>query len=223
MKKIASYISAYALLACVFASEAFAASDHHGLEHVGDVLHELDQDLMHAEHIDAAHHGSSGLPQFDPSSYPGQLFWLAIVFLVLYVVFARNILPALSSTIESRREHIQSDLETAEKMKEDAESVQAAYEEALNEATSKASDLMMSTEQKVKDKAQKKLAALQSKSLEKIQETEASIEEAKAKSMLEMNNIAAEVASKAAEKIVGVNVDEKKAKSIINNISKKAA
>ncbi|MCB1531289.1 MAG: hypothetical protein KDJ35_00310 [Alphaproteobacteria bacterium] len=216
------------------AGEAFAETTHIIDEHLEGEMenafevipsHPVDgaPDMAHAAHgaAEAAH--SAGLPQLDPTWYPSQIFWLAITFLVLYTLFSRSILPALSSTIESRREHIQNDLDTARKMKEEAEQVHAAYEEALNEARDKATEFMTTAEAKIKAKATKKLDDLREKSAQQTQEAEAALEKAKTKALKEMDAIAAEVASQAAKKIVGIDTDIKQAKSVIDNINKKAA
>lgn len=244
MKKSLYKYSALASVAIYSIQEALAAdSSNHGVAHdhsdhgmpdiesiedVQDIHDAIDYVREGHEHaVDAAHHAgehaSSGLPQFDPSTYPSQLFWLAITFIVLYIVFSKSVLPALGSTIESRRDHIQSDLDTAKQMKDEAEKVHAAYEEALIEARTQASALMLKSEEKIKAKAAKKLDSLREKSLEQTQKAEVELEKAKAEAMKDMDAIAAEVASKAAEKIVGVSTDIKKAKSVVDNINKKAA
>ena len=139
------------------------------------------------------------------------------------MIFSKSVLPAISSTLETRREHIESDLDTARDMKEEAEKVHAAYDEILNEARAKSASLMNGAEEKIKQKAAKKLNSLREKAAEKTQSAEAEIEKARKAAMKDMDAIAAEVASQAAEKIVGISTDIKDAKSVIANINKKAA
>lgn len=167
--------------------------------------------------------GGGGLPQLDPTWYPSQLFWLVLIFVVLYLLFSKSILPALSGTIESRREHIQGDLDTAKQMKDEAEKVHTAYEEVLQEARNKASELLVNSENQIKAKAAEKLESLREKAAKQTQDAEAEIEKAKKAAMKEMDGIAAEIASKAAEKIVGISTDIKQAKSVIDNINNKKA
>lgn len=215
-----------ASVAVFTAAEAIAAhAEHHGEAISGHVNAAVDHVVDAAHHGDAhgADHGSAGLPQFDPSTYPSQLFWLTITFLVLYIFFAKSVLPSLGSTIESRRDHIQNDLDTAKTMKDEAEKVQAAYEEALTESRNEASALMAQSEEKIKAKAAKKLDTLRQKAADKMQDAESKIEKAKTEALKDMDAIAAEVASEAAEKIVGIKADIKKAKTVIDNINKKAA
>jgi len=41
----------------------------------------------------AAGHGSGGLPQFDPSWWPGQMVWMLIIFGVMFFLFAKVFVP----------------------------------------------------------------------------------------------------------------------------------
>lgn len=210
MKCIRSIIGFKVSLALFYASEALAAGGH-------------GHDSAHG-HADAHHAESAGgLPQLDPTWFPSQLFWLVATFAFLYILFSKTILPALSSTIETRREQIDGDLHTAREMKEEAERVHEAYEEALEEARNKAQESMLKAEAKIKEKAAKKLDTLREKSAKDTEKAEAAITKAKKAALKEMDAIAAEVASNAAEKIVGISADIKQAKTVVANINKKAA
>ena len=182
----------------------------HGAEHVD-------------EHTGAAHHASSGLPQMDPTWFPSQIFWLGLTFLCLYVIFSRKILPEISGTLETRRVQIQEDLDSAQRLKDEAEEVHLAYEEILDGARKKASELFLKTEENIKEKTNKKLEEFREYAASENAETEAMIEKSKAKAMTDMHSIAAEVAALAAKKIVGVSTDLDQAKSLVKNIDKKAA
>lgn len=62
--------------------------------------------VIDLEHPQEEHHASAGLPQMDTAWFPSQIFWLAITFGFLYVVFSKKVLPGISSTLESRRNQI---------------------------------------------------------------------------------------------------------------------
>lgn len=186
------------------------AVDGHGAEHAVD-------------HTDAAHGAAPGLPQMDPTWFPSQIFWLAVTFLCLYIIFARKILPEISSTLETRRVQIDGDLETAQEMKNEAEKVHQAYDEILDGARKKSSELFVKADESIKKKANKKLDAFRERSASENADTEKLIEDAKKEAMSDMHSIAAEIASVAAEKIVGISTDLDKAKDLVKNIDRKAA
>src|SRR5665213_3451221 len=71
------------------------------------------------------------MPQLDYATFPPQLIWLAITFVILYVLMSRIALPKVGGIIVARRNKIDGDLEKASAMKTEAEAVIAAYERAL--------------------------------------------------------------------------------------------
>src|SRR5215472_450614 len=78
------------------------------------------------------------MPQLDLATFPPQLIWLAITFLVLYVLMAKLGLPRIDRALKARRTRIEDDLDKARQMKAEAEAVIAAYERALAEARQQA-------------------------------------------------------------------------------------
>ena len=60
------------------------ASNSHDAGHgAADAAHGAADAAHHA--ADAAH-GSGGMPQLDTTSYPSQIFWLAVSFAILFLV-----------------------------------------------------------------------------------------------------------------------------------------
>lgn len=177
---------------------------------------------------DAAAHGhdaaasSGGLPQFDPTWFPSQIFWLAVAFFVMYLFFSKKTLPEISSVIENRRNHIRSDLDMAEKLTADAEAVQTAYENGLQSARDQAHQAVLDVETTMKDRGAQEYEAFRKRSENDIQAAERRIETAKNAAMDDMNTIAAEVAAEAVKKIIGTNMDVQKAKAIVVSLTGKA-
>src|SRR3546814_6583460 len=82
--------------------------------------------------------GRRRMPQFDPSTYPTQPFWLLLTFVPLYLVVWRVALPRITDVRQSRQGKIEADLEKAPALQGEAEMVLAAYEKGLADATSSA-------------------------------------------------------------------------------------
>lgn len=189
----------------------FAASEGHG-----DTGH----GSGHGGAADAHHEGSSsGLPQLDVSTYPSQLFWLFVTFAILYVIFSMKTLPEISSTLEGRQEHIKSELDQAERSKAQAESAQRAYEGNLEQARVSAGKEMGNVQNDILKKSENAYKKFLEKSESDIKAMEKELEKMKLNAMDEMNTIAAELASEAAQKIVGINTDVKKVKSVVEALS----
>ncbi|MES2729569.1 MAG: hypothetical protein V4621_05670 [Pseudomonadota bacterium] len=81
---------------------------------------------------------SGGLPQFDPTWYASQVFWLVITFAIMFVVFAGLILPRISATMTARRQKLESDLQQAEAMAQQAATAQDAAQKSAQQAQNEA-------------------------------------------------------------------------------------
>lgn len=162
----------------------------------------------------------AGLPQMDPTWFASQVFWLLIVFSFLYIVFGRSVLPNLSTTLKTRRELVEGDLETAKSMKEKAENVHQAYEEILDEARNEASNVFSATEAKIKENFDKQLEVLRADYIKQTQATEKKLEKATQEAMAEIDGVVAELAAEATKKIIGLSADKKTVTAIISNMNK---
>ena len=182
----------------------------HGAEQAGD-------------YAAGAGKASAGLPQMDAAWFPSQIFWLGVTFLCMYVVFARKILPEISSTLESRRRHIEEDLDTAQDMKEQAEKVHQAYDEILDTARRKSTDIFARADQAVKRKADQRLDEFRDRAAQENAALEKLIAQAKAAARPEMHEVAAEITVAITEKIAGIAADPDQAKNLIGNIDRQAA
>ena len=200
-------IMAYTFCALAFGVQAAFAADPHA-----EPLH----DIEHAE-------SGGGLPQFNPETFPTQVFWLAVTFVILYAVFSSRILPDISGILENRRVHIESDLETADRLRKEADSVQAAYETNLDHARNESKRLVNDVHATMKSRTEAQINSLRQKADHDMQALEARLQSAKSDAMEQMTTIAAEVASEAAAKIVGTPADLDHAKSVVQSINKREA
>lgn len=165
---------------------------------------------------------TGGMPQFDPTWFVSQIFWLAVFFFIMYAFFSRKTLPDISGVIKDRQERIKSDMETAERQTAEARSVQKSYEESLQNARDESSKILKEAEDGIKQKTAREMSEFRKRADEKISQTEERIQKAQDDIMDDMNEIAAEITKEAAEKIVGISTDPKNTKSVIEDLSKKA-
>ena len=90
-----------------------------------------------------------GFPPFDTTTFPSQFFWLVVTFAFLFVVMWRLAGPKINAAITTRRGAINGAIAEAGKARADAETAQAAYEQALAGARSRANALAEETRAKL--------------------------------------------------------------------------
>ncbi len=176
------------------------------------------EDPVHA----SEEHGEGGLPQLNISTYPSQIFWLLVSFAVLYIAFSKNILPTIGGVVDARDGMIKGNLNEAERMRNQAEDVRLSYEKNLEMARANAIKAVQDVEIAAKKKATEQAESFRKKADEGVKDAEARVNAQKDIAMGDMKNVAAEVASIAAEKITGVGADIQKAKAIVDSIADKA-
>lgn len=118
---------------------------------------------------------ASGLPQFDPSSWPSQLFWLAFFFGALYWLMAGYFLPRIGGTIEERRDRIADDLDQAAEFRQRAEDAEKTYNQGLADATAKAQAIAAETREALSEETAELAAEAGEKSAASLAEAEARI------------------------------------------------
>lgn len=173
---------------------------HDAASHGENVLHE---EVGHA----TEEHGGGGLPQMDVSTYPSQLFWLALTFLFLYVMMSRIVLPRIGQVIEERRDRIAADLDRAAELKEQSEAALAEYETALAEARAKAQKLAQETRDRLAEEADAEKTALEAELAKKLEAAEAKIAETKEKALASIRDVANDTAAAVVSRILGEDVD----------------
>lgn len=155
------------------------------------------------------------MPQLDPSSYPSQLFWLAVTFIPLFIILWKAALPKIGAALEARRAHIEADLDAAARLKDDASKALAEYEEALASAHEKARGELRKVADEMAAEAAKRHAELGAKLATQVKGAEARIAAAKDAALANIRTVASETAAAAAERLIGIDVEETAAEKAV--------
>jgi len=150
--------------------------------------------------------GEPGLPQLDPAGFMPQLIWLAITFVVLYLIMSRVALPRIASVLDERERQVQSDIERAEKLKAEAEEALAAYERTMSEARAAAQVELRQATQAMASEAAARESALGAKLAQQSEAAERSIAAAKQAAVADLRKMAGEIAGAVAGRLAGVQV-----------------
>ncbi len=163
------------------------------------------------------------MPQFDPSTFSSQIFWLIISFIGLYLIVARFAIPRIGDILEQRARVVQDDLDRAESLKAEAEQALANYEAAMAEARGQARALMYKVQQEAKAAAEARNKAIGEELTAQIGEAERRIAAARDAAMFSLSSIAAEAAQDAAARIAGIDVSKGDADSAVGAAMKESA
>ena len=151
----------------------------------------------------AAEHASGGLPQFDPAYWPGQIVWLLVIFVALYVVLAKVLLPKVSGTIATREATIGGDIAEARRLKDEAEAQAAAAAADLAEARKRSQKLASEAKAKAHAEAAVSQASEEDRLAAQLATAEAGIAAAREQAMGNVRGIASETAEAIVEKLTG--------------------
>jgi F-type H+-transporting ATPase subunit b len=161
-----------------------------------------------------AEHSKAFAP-LDPNTFPSQLLWLAITFVLLYVLARRLMLPHVGAVIEERRNRIKGDIALAEELKLDTQAALGRYTQALADARSHAGEIASDVRQKVRLEVEKERAKIEAEIEVRISEAEQRIAMAKAKALASVGEIASEVASAIVSKLIDEEVTTDEVKSAL--------
>ncbi|MBU2580616.1 MAG: F0F1 ATP synthase subunit B [Alphaproteobacteria bacterium] len=151
-------------------------------------------------------HGGSTFPPFNSETFAPQLVWLVLTFTLLYVLMSRLVLPRIGEIIDERRERIQRDLDTAERLKTDTDKAIANYEKAFADARANAGSIARETREKLDQKVSARQAAADADNSAQIAAAEKSIQETRSKALANVNEIAAEVAGAVIKQLINTDV-----------------
>ncbi|TAK99181.1 MAG: F0F1 ATP synthase subunit B' [Rhodospirillaceae bacterium] len=147
------------------------------------------------------------MPQFDPTTFPSQIFWLAVSFIALYWVVARLAIPRVGEVIEQRARLVQEDIDRATTLKAETDHAIAAYEQAMADARAQAQDHIRGIALEIRAVADKKTAEVTATVNAQITDAEVRIAKAKTDALAGMRTMAAETARDVVGKLAALAPD----------------
>lgn len=157
-----------------------------------------------AAHTEVPSEGhKAGFPPFQRDTFASQLVWLAITFVVLYLLVARFALPRVDGIFAARRERVESDVAKARGLREEADAALAAYEKALADAHGRGQSIASETHSRLTAEGETRRKALEGELNAKLAEAEKAIAATKQSAMSNVRGIAAEAAAAIVERLIG--------------------
>ena len=158
------------------------------------------------------------MPQLDFATYPQQLVWLAITFIVLYLLMSKLGLPRVRSVIDARRKRIDDDLARAEEIKNQAEAAMAAYQRTLADARAQAQTTIRERTERFAAEAAEQQRQLAEALKKQTSEAEQQIIAAKDRAFSDIRTVAVDVARSITEKLTGAAAEQGKLGSAVDRV-----
>ena len=147
------------------------------------------------------------MPQFEPSSFASQIFWLVVCFAVVFLFAWRIALPRISATIDNRHQRIDGDIARAEELASEAEEVLAAYEAELAKARASAQEQLHLAAEAATAETDKRNAVLTEKLSAEASAAHTRIDDALQAAAANVNELVEDIAGQAVERLIGVRPD----------------
>ena len=158
------------------------------------------------------------MPQFDPAVWVPQLIWLAITFVVLYLLMSRVALPRVSEVLEEREVRINESLRKAERLRLNAEDAIASYEKTIADVRAKAAEEVRAAREEAAAESAKRNAELNERLTAQINAAEQRINLARKAAIAGLRDVAVTVSGAAIERLIGQQVDEKSLTSVVDSV-----
>lgn len=147
--------------------------------------------------------GHGGFPPFQSETFASQLVWLAIAFVLLYVLMAKLALPRVRSIIDARQKRIADDIAEASQLKTQSDAAVAAYERALADARTRAQAIANETREQQAAQADARRKTLEKELNTKLADAEKTITATKRAAMSNVRTIAEDAARAIVERLIG--------------------
>ena len=141
------------------------------------------------------------MPQLVVTDYMPQLIWLAITFILLYVLMSRLLLPKVGGVLAERERYIEDELGRAERLKAETDEALQNYQVALGNARAEAQNLHREAAAAISAASAQREQAFGAELAERTRAAEQTIDAAKQAALAALPQIATEVASSAVQRL----------------------
>jgi len=161
------------------------------------------------------------MPQMEFADYAPQVIWLILCFGCLYVLMSRLVLPRVAEILENRQRKLDHDIESAERLRNEAAAALAEYEAAIRNAALEAEKIISEAREKLKVEAQQRLDALDKRLDERALVSEKKLNELGVAAEAEVHKTAGELVPLAVSKLIGLDVSSEDVTEAIQAVSER--
>lgn len=147
----------------------------------------------------------SSVPQMDPSSFPNQLFWLAVTFAALYLIVSKSVVPKVSEVLSAREATIADAIAKAEAFKQHAEQTRGSFEAGSQTARAKAAETLGKAQAEAAKAQADAMAELNAELDKQSAKASAALQKSLAAASKDMEAASADLSRAMVEKLLGTN------------------
>jgi len=155
--------------------------------------------------------GHGGFPPFDTTTFPSQIFWLAITFTILLVFLWRFVVPRIGGTLNERKHKIAQELAQAEQDRRKADQAYTTYQNTLIEARQRARALIDENRTQVRANVERAEKAADTQADQALADAEARLAKLRADAREHICRAAQEAAAGIVERLIGESVSPEEA------------
>jgi F-type H+-transporting ATPase subunit b len=161
------------------------------------------------------------MPQIEQlsASWGAQVFWLALVFGIVFLVIGLGMVPKIQGTVDTRDKAVADDLAAASRAREDAHRVEAEWRERDQAVREKAQGTIAEARARAAKATEATLASANEAQAAQVAQSEASIRAASAQAAGEIDAVAAEAAQDIVARLAGVQVTTEEAQGAVKAVS----
>ncbi|MCX7338641.1 MAG: hypothetical protein NTX76_05115 [Alphaproteobacteria bacterium] len=143
------------------------------------------------------------MPQFDPTTFASQVFWLLLCFGVLVTAFVFVFIPRIGVIFEARAQKLRQDLDSVQESLRKFEILDAQREARIGEAEEKASQIVNAVLVELEEKRKKQLQFATEEMHQTVSQMEESLERQKESIQATVRQIVEESLKDLIPKILG--------------------
>ena len=162
----------------------------------------------------------AGMPQLNTEFWGAQVFWLILTFSILYLIVWKIFLPKITYSIENRKSKIVSDLNEAQKLKENAEKKLIEYNKIIENSKNEAKKIIEEGRRKLNVDLSIKKNKFSEEIEKELAAVEKEIKNLKKSSISNIEKISKEITTEVIKQIVSTEANQSNVSAIVNDIVK---
>ena len=150
------------------------------------------------------------MPQFDLATFPGQMFWILVIFGLQYFIIAKVIVPGFKTLFNKRQRHLDQQLQQTEELSTKAERLKLDYELKLLEMKKKNAEIIKTVIKKAELESELRLVQLENQFIAEVEKQEQDFKRFDKNIDIAINEVTLDLASDILGKMTQTKVNKKK-------------